>query len=62
MNASRCATCAHIDLKSRSSIGWVSIAKCRHPNGTVIDGTQINGDYVEFGATCAKHFEKERVK
>jgi hypothetical protein len=62
MSVIRCATCDHIDMKSRSSIGWVSIAKCRHPDGTVIDGTPIKGDYVEFGATCAKHSEKEKVK
>jgi hypothetical protein len=50
-----CRNCKHINLKERSDIGGLLIAKCLHPEGTTIGDTPINGDYVEMNATCAKH-------
>jgi len=55
MNPKECRNCQHLNLKERTDIGGISIAKCRHPEGTQIGDTPIKNDWVEGTAICSKH-------
>jgi hypothetical protein len=60
MTGKRCGNCRHLDRSSASDIGWLRIARCRHPRGVRIGTTAIRNNYVELDACCTEHAVRAR--